>query len=141
MIFLLDIARSKIFTRSQATQKLHFEPINSLAGAGAKYLQPKYRLKHEKQRHLVAKIKSRIFFVEALGPLNNSTTVFGRCYYLVKSQFFGISTPSDSSICKEVLVLNTFRQRLSFFGVRSKVDGPFLKAVQFHPFGLSTFIP
>ena len=87
-LFLLDIARSKIFTRSRATQKLHFKPINSLAGAGAKYLQPKYFLKHKKQRHLVVKIKSRIFFVEALGPLNNSTTVFGRCYYLVKSPFF-----------------------------------------------------
>ena len=93
MIFLLDIARSKIFTRSRATQKLHFKPINSLEAAGAGILQPKNRCKDEKQHHLVAKIKSRIFFVEALGPLNNSTTVFGRYYYPVKSHFFGISTP------------------------------------------------
>ena len=94
-LFLLDIARSKIFTRSRATQKLHFKPINSLEAAGAGILQPKNRCKDEKQHHLVAKIKSRIFFVEALGPLNNSTTVFGRYYYAVKSRFFGISTPTD----------------------------------------------
>ena len=86
--FLLDIARSKIFTRSRATQKLHFKPINSLEAAGAGILQPKNRCKDEKQHHLVAKIKSRIFFVEALGPLNNSTTVFGRYYYPVKKSFF-----------------------------------------------------
>jgi len=43
--------------------------------------------KHEKQRHLVAKIMFRIFFVEAQDPFNILATVFGRSYYPVKSHF------------------------------------------------------
>ena len=51
------------------------------------YSQKKKRFKHAKQRHLVAKIKFRIFFVEAPGPFHNFTTVYGRFYYPVKSPF------------------------------------------------------
>ena len=48
---------------SRPTQELHFKPINSLEAAEANNLQPKTRFKHEKQRHLVAKIMFQIFFV------------------------------------------------------------------------------
>ena len=71
-------ARSKILTRSHAIQKLHLKRIISLAGNGAKYLQPKKRFKHGKLRHL---IKSWTFFVDAHGSFQNLTTVFGRCYF------------------------------------------------------------
>ena len=59
-----------------------------------KILHQKKRFKHEKQRHLVAKIKFRIFLVETPGPFRNFATVFGRCNNPVKSPFFGISSPS-----------------------------------------------
>ena len=41
----------------------------------------------------MSKIKFWIFFVDTPGPFHNFKTVFGRSYYPVKSQFFGISTP------------------------------------------------
>ena len=52
-------------------------------------------LKHEKQRHLVSKMQFEIFFIKAQDPFHKYTAVFERCYFLVKSSFFGISTPKD----------------------------------------------
>ena len=66
------IVISQIFTRPRTTQGLDFKPFNSLAPAGAKYLQPKNCFKHQKQRHLVFKMK---------GAITQSKS------------FFGISTP------------------------------------------------
>ena len=54
----------------------------------------KNSFKHNKQRNLVSKMKFKIFFVEAQDPFHNFTTVLERCYYPVKSHFFGISTPN-----------------------------------------------
>ena len=82
-----------IETRSSAILWLHFKPIYSLEAAGAQNLQSKNHMKHEKQRHLMAKIMLQIFFVEAQDPSHILTTVFGRRYYRIKSHFFGISTP------------------------------------------------
>ena len=53
----------QILTTCRPSQELHFKSITSFGATWGKILQSKNRFKHEKQRHLVAKIQFRIFFV------------------------------------------------------------------------------
>ena len=69
--FLPGHEQAKSFLLSQLT---HFRRLE------LKFYSRKNRFKHEKQRHLMVKIKSRTFFVEAHGPFYNLTAVFGRYY-------------------------------------------------------------
>ena len=41
-------------------------------------------------------MKFEICFVNAQDPFHNYATIFARCYYQVKSPFFGVSTPTYS---------------------------------------------
>ena len=85
--FLPDLGQPKDFILSQSNR---FGRTVSIS------LKLKNCLKHDKQRHLVSKMKFKIFQIEVQGPFPKYTTVFERCYHRVKSSFFGISTPNHT---------------------------------------------
>ena len=84
--FLPDVPRSQIFTRLKTTQGLPFKPFRSFGTDWVLRFKAKNWSKHDKQRHLVSKMKFEMFFVEAQDPFHNYTTVLGRYYYPVPSQ-------------------------------------------------------
>ena len=57
-------------------------------------------------------MKFEIFFIEAQDPFHKYTTVFERCYYPVKSSFFGISTPSHMVHIKWTIPYGPFDMRI-----------------------------
>ena len=69
-------AQSQIFTRVRVAQQLHFKLIKSFVASWSdmftgKKLKKKNSFKHDKQRHLVSKMKCEIFLVK---PETHSTT-------------------------------------------------------------------
>ena len=65
------------FSRPRTTQGLHFKPIKSWANC-VDMLTVENCLKHDKQRHLVSKMKFEIFFVLAQGQFHKLRIVFRR---------------------------------------------------------------
>ena len=78
--------RTEIKTGARVTG-LHFKHFKSFWTNCVHRFKAKNCFKHDKQRHLVSKMKFEIFFVKAQVPFYNYTIVLGRGYYPVKIDF------------------------------------------------------
>ena len=96
-----DFGGQRVILGPRSSRQLHFKPIKSIWTDCGDVLQPKTRSKHEKQRHLVSEMKVRLFFV-LQDSFHYLRTVFGMCYYPVKSPFSAFPSlviSSDKVFC------------------------------------------